>query len=56
VFLKDAWETDVFLTNYLPLICFPLIFLGARFYFKEPMVAPAKMDFISDIAEILADE
>lgn len=56
VFLKDSWQTDTFLTNYLPLILFPIIYIGARFYYKQPLVNAVDMDFRSDIAEIEADE
>ncbi|KIO33866.1 hypothetical protein M407DRAFT_65140 [Tulasnella calospora MUT 4182] len=56
VFLKNSWQTDTFLTNYLPLMLFPVIYIGARFYYKEPLVRPENMDFKSNIAEIEADE
>ncbi|KAJ7597214.1 amino acid permease [Mycena floridula] len=52
VFLKGHWAVDVFITNYLPLVVFPILYAGARFYFKTPMVAPEAMDFVSNIAEI----
>jgi yeast amino acid transporter len=45
-----------FITNYLPFGAFPVIYFGARLYFKTPLVAPEDMDFVSDIAEIVAAE
>ncbi|KAG8918047.1 hypothetical protein FRC01_002069 [Tulasnella sp. 417] len=56
VFLKNSWQTDTFVTNYLPLMLFPIIYIGARLYYKQPLVSPENMDFKSDIAEIEADE
>lgn len=55
VFLKGKWATDTFVTNYLPLVGFPILYAGARWYYRSPMVRPADMDFISGIAEIEAD-
>jgi amino acid permease len=56
VFLKGKWETDTFVTNYLPLVLFPIVYAGAKFYYRVPIVSPQDMDFVSDIAEIEADE
>jgi len=55
VFLKGNWATDTFVTNYLPLIGFPILYGGARWYYRTPMVRAEDMDFISGIAEIEAD-
>ncbi|KAG8849716.1 hypothetical protein FRB96_000656 [Tulasnella sp. 330] len=55
-FLPGNWDTATFVTNYLPLVTFPIIYTGARLYFKTGLVAPKDMDFISGIAEIEADE
>ena len=54
MFLKDSWETDTFVTNYLPLALFPILYVGAKLYFRTPMVKPEEMDFISGLKEIEA--
>lgn len=56
VFLKNSWDTATFVTNYLPLALFPVIYIGARLYYREPLVRAEDMDFKSNIAEIEADE
>jgi len=55
VFLRGSWATDTFVTNYLPLVLFPIMYFGARFYYKKGPVKPEDMDFVSGIAEIEAD-
>jgi len=55
VFLKGHWATDAFVTNYITLIGFPILYIGARLVYRSPLVKPADMDFISGIAEIEAD-
>ncbi|KAF9535839.1 amino acid permease [Crepidotus variabilis] len=55
VFLKGNWDTATFVTNYLPLALFPIMYLGARFFiYREPFKRPEDMDFITDIKEIEA--
>ncbi|KAG8905694.1 hypothetical protein FRB99_008408 [Tulasnella sp. 403] len=56
VFLKGQWATDVFVTNYFPLFIFPIIYTGARYYFRTPLVDAKDMDFVTDIAEIEAED
>jgi len=55
VFLKGQWKTDTFVTNYLPLVLFPTLYVGAKFFIRKPIVAPKDMDFVTNIAEIEAD-
>ncbi|PPQ89594.1 hypothetical protein CVT25_012339 [Psilocybe cyanescens] len=55
VFLKGQWATDTFVTNYLPLALFPVLYLGSKFYYKEPIKKPHEMDFITNIKEIEAE-
>ncbi|KAG1801411.1 amino acid permease [Suillus plorans] len=55
VFLKGGWNTATFITNYILLITWPIMYFGARFYYGSKPVAAEDMDFTSDIAEILAD-
>ncbi|KAG2077105.1 amino acid permease [Suillus decipiens] len=55
VFLKGNWSTATFVTNYILLITWPIMYVGARFYYRTKPVAAEDMDFVSDIAEIVAD-
>ncbi|KAH9944440.1 amino acid permease [Epithele typhae] len=55
VFLKGHWATDTFVTNYLPFALFPILYVGAKFWFRTPMVKYEDMDFISGLKEIEAD-
>ncbi|KAF8601762.1 amino acid permease [Ceratobasidium sp. AG-I] len=55
VFLKGRWATDTFVTNYLPFVLFPILYIGAKFWYRQPMPKPHEMDFVSGIAEIEAD-
>jgi hypothetical protein len=56
VFLKGHWKQDTFVTNYLPLALFPILYLGAKFLKERaPIVRAQDMDFITNIAEIEAD-
>ncbi|KAI0036687.1 amino acid permease [Vararia minispora EC-137] len=55
VFLRGKWDTATFVTNYLPLALFPLLYICSRLYFRQGPVAPEKMDFVSGIAEIEAE-
>ncbi|KAF8559263.1 hypothetical protein OG21DRAFT_1503168 [Imleria badia] len=56
VFLKGKWNTATFVTTYLPFIFFPILYIGAKFYYRTPTIKPEDMDFVSDIAQIEADE
>jgi len=56
VFLKNGWSTVTFVTDYLPLVLFPILYVGALFFYRAPPVKPGDMDFVSDIAQIEADE
>jgi len=53
--LKDNWDTATFVTNYLPFILFPILYLGWKFKTRVPMVAAMDMDFTTGIDEIEAD-
>lgn len=56
VFIKGHWNTATFVTNYIPFIIFPILYIIGRFYYRTSPVKPADMDFKSDIDQILADE
>jgi len=55
VFLKDNWNTATFVTNYIPLILFPIFYIGAKWWKRTPIVSASEMDFQSGLAEIEAD-
>ena len=55
MFLKDSWDTATFVTNYLPLILFPILYIGAKLWKRTPMHRPEDMDFITGLKEIEAD-
>jgi hypothetical protein len=55
VFIKGSWDTATFVTTYLPLALFPVLYFGARLYTRQQFVTPAQMDFVSNIAEIEAE-
>lgn len=52
MFLKGSWASDTFVTNYLPFALFPILYIGAKFWYKDPIKRPEEMDFISGIKEI----
>ncbi|KAH9849824.1 amino acid permease [Lenzites betulinus] len=55
VFLRGKWATDTFVTNYIPLALFPILYVGAKLYFRTPMVRPEDMDFVTGLKEIEED-
>ncbi|KAG1828762.1 amino acid permease/ SLC12A domain-containing protein, partial [Suillus subalutaceus] len=55
VFLEGNWSTVTFVTNYILFITWPILYVGARFYYGTKPVAAEDMDFTSDLAEIVAD-
>ncbi|KAJ7499235.1 amino acid permease [Mycena latifolia] len=59
-FLKGNWVVADFVTNYLPLALFPLLYAGAKFYYYKKGAAWGwkayeDLDYVTDIAEIEAD-
>ncbi|KAF7355053.1 Amino acid permease [Mycena sanguinolenta] len=60
VFLKGNWDTATFVTNYLPFILFPVLYISAKIHYwrrgKGFKLRPlADLDYVTDIAEIEAD-
>ena len=55
VFLKGGWDTATFVTNYIPFIMFPILYIIWKVKTRVPVVKVAEMDFITNIAEIEAD-
>ncbi|PSR74572.1 hypothetical protein PHLCEN_2v9749 [Hermanssonia centrifuga] len=54
VFMKGGWSTADFVTNYLPFITFPILYVGARFWRQSHFIDPKDMDFKSGLAEVEA--
>jgi hypothetical protein len=55
VFLDGKWDTAQFLTNYIPLGLFPLLFVIKKLYSKTSWRKASEMDFFTNIPEIEAD-
>jgi amino acid permease len=51
VFLKGNWSTATFVTNYFPIIFFPVIYVAAKFVMGVRTVSADDMDFVSNVAE-----
>lgn len=54
VFLRGEWNTADFVTNYLPLVLFPILYIAAKLWTRVPIVKASEMDFYSGLAEIEA--
>lgn len=54
VFLRDNWSTATFMTDYLPVMLFPVLYGIVKVLKRAPLVKPSEMDFHSGIAEIEA--
>ncbi|KAI0004296.1 amino acid permease [Russula compacta] len=54
VFLHGRWNTANFITSYMPLVVFPILYFAAKFWTRVPAVRAADMDFYTGIAEIEA--
>jgi amino acid transporter len=52
VFLRGGWVTADFITSYLPLMTFPILYAGAKFWKRSRPVPASEMDFYTGIAEI----
>ncbi|EIW74479.1 amino acid permease [Coniophora puteana RWD-64-598 SS2] len=47
VFLRGQWSTATFVTNYLPIILFPVLYVLAKIVTRIPLVPVHEMDFVS---------
>ncbi|KAL5488326.1 hypothetical protein ACEPAI_6434 [Sanghuangporus weigelae] len=54
VFLKDNWDTATFVTNYLPFMLFPVLYISSSFYYKQRPLKVMEMDFVTGLKEIEA--
>ncbi|KAK4684437.1 hypothetical protein P7C73_g5742, partial [Tremellales sp. Uapishka_1] len=55
VFLKGQWSTSTFITDYLPLWLFPLLWVGAKLWKKSHFVRASEMDFYSGLDVVEAE-
>ena len=51
VFLKGNWSTATFVTNYFPIVFFPVIYVVAKRVMGVSTVSADDMDFVTDVAE-----
>ena len=54
MFLRGQWDAATFITSYLPVVLFPVLYIGAKLWTRAPIVKPSEMDFYSGLAEIEA--
>ena len=54
MFLRGEWAQDVFVTNYFPLMLFPVLYLGAWLWTRQPFIKPRDMDFKTGLEEVEA--
>ncbi|KAG2130717.1 amino acid permease [Suillus clintonianus] len=52
VFLKANWSNATFVTTYLPVILFPVLYATAKCVMRVPLVKPSEMDFKSGTEDI----
>lgn len=55
VFLKGRWKVGDFVTTYIPLWLFPLLWVGYKLVTKAKFVRADDMDFHTGLAEVEAD-
>ncbi|WVQ65948.1 uncharacterized protein L199_004126 [Kwoniella botswanensis] len=55
VFLKGNWDTATFVTNYLPLWLFPVLWIGFKLIKKTHFVRTTEMDFVSGLDVVEAE-
>lgn len=51
VFLRDEWSTATFMTTYLPIMLFPVLYVSAKVITGVPLVSTSEMDFESGVSE-----
>ncbi|KAF8597046.1 hypothetical protein BDV93DRAFT_453862, partial [Ceratobasidium sp. AG-I] len=55
VFLRGNWATDVFVTNYLPLIIFPTLYVLGKQLHRQPLVNPDNVNLKSGVEAAKSD-
>ncbi|KAK7677520.1 hypothetical protein QCA50_019526 [Cerrena zonata] len=53
-FIKGNWATDQFVTNYMPFVLFPFLYIAARIWKHASLIPPMNMDFKTGLDEIEA--
>ncbi|KAG9308918.1 hypothetical protein JVU11DRAFT_11378 [Chiua virens] len=51
VFLKGNWSTATFVTDYFPIMFFPVLYISVRLVMHERTVPPEEMDFVTNVNE-----
>jgi len=51
VFLEGNWSSILFVTHYVPIVLFPILYVAAKLIGCVPTVKADKMDFVADAAE-----
>ncbi|KAK8858447.1 hypothetical protein IAR55_002674 [Kwoniella newhampshirensis] len=55
VFLRDNWSASDFITNYLPVWLFPILWIGYKLIMKTRFIRASEMDFVSGLDVIESD-
>lgn len=50
--MKGNWSTATFVTTYMPVMLFPVLYGVAKIITRVPFVKASEMDFRSGVAEI----
>jgi len=51
VFLDGNWSINLLVTDYVPIVLFPILYLAARWIMGARPIKAEKMDFVSNVAE-----
>ena len=51
MFLKGNWSSNLFVTDYVPIVLFPVLYAAAKLIMGVPTVKVDHMDFVTDVAE-----
>jgi len=51
VFLKGKWSSNLFVTDYVPIVLFPILYVAAKRIMGAHPVKAEKMDFVTNVAE-----
>ncbi|OCH89957.1 amino acid permease [Obba rivulosa] len=55
VFMNGNWDTGTFITKYLPLMLFPVLYIAWKLKTRAPIVRLEDMDFLTGLKEVEAD-
>ena len=51
MFLDGNWSATVFVTDYFPIVFFPILYVAAKLVMGVRTVGADEMDFVSNVAE-----